>query len=311
MNCQQVEKIRVLVIQGPTASGKTDLALNLAEAIGGEIVNADSMQVYRGMDIGTAKPSPELQNRTPHHLIDIVSPAHNFSVGDFRREAVQSIAEIHDRGAKPIIVGGTGLYIRALLKGLAEVPQADADYRLELQELLDQGGGELLLSRLMLVDPDTANVLHPNDHLRIVRALEVFRQTGIPISKFRKNHGFMADDYKCLKIGIRVEREELYRRINNRVECMIAEGFVDEVRGLLESGYDRELKAMKSIGYREICSFIEGECSLDEAITLIKRNTRHYGKRQETWLRTDTEISWVEYPKSFATIKNHVDAFFD
>lgn len=310
MKSPQDQKTKVLVIQGPTASGKSDLAINLAEAFGGEIVNADSMQVYRRMDIGTAKPSCDQQSRVPHHLLDIVAPDVNFSVGDFRREAVTAIADIHSRGALPIIVGGTGLYIRALLKGLAEVPSADAPYRAELQELLAQGGGELLLEKLMIADPETAVVLHPNDHVRIIRALEVFRLTGIPISQLRGNHRFMSDEYASLTIGIRVERGELYRRINCRVETMVEAGLVDEVRGLLEAGYGAELKSMKSIGYREICSFLAGEYTLDKAVELIKRNTRHYAKRQETWLRTDPEISWVEYPESFATIHNHVHAFF-
>jgi len=305
------EKDRLLVIQGPTASGKTDLAVKLAEEIGGEIVNADSMQVYRGMDIGTAKPSPDLRNRVPHHLLDLVNPDRNFSVGDFCIEASKAISDIHCRGAIPIIVGGTGLYVRALLKGLADLPQADARYREELQVKLESNGGEVLLAELALVDHETAAILHPNDHVRIVRALEVFRQTGIPISRLRTIHGFTAEKYKSLKIGIKVEREELYNRINRRVESMVDYGFVDEVRRLLVSGYSKELKSMKSIGYREMCSFLSGECSYDEAINLIKRNTRHYGKRQETWLRSDQEISWVEYPKSFDTIKNHVHAFFD
>jgi tRNA dimethylallyltransferase len=311
MTSQPGDKIKILVIQGPTASGKTGLAIRLAEAIGGEIVNADSMQVYKGMDIGTAKPCKDLQNKVPHHLIDIVSPEQNFSVGDFRKEAVKAIADIHARGAKPIIVGGTGLYIRALLKGLAEVPPADDEYRMELQELLEHKGGEFLLSQLALVDLVSATALHPNDHVRIIRALEVFRLTGKPISEFRGCHGFMTEDYSYLKIGIRVERAELYARINHRVDEMINDGFIDEVIGLLALGYGRELKSMRSIGYREICSYLSGETDLDKAVSLIKRNTRHYGKRQETWLRGDPEISWVEYPKSFDTIQNHVIAFFD
>lgn len=311
MNHRQDEKIRVLVIQGPTASGKSDLAVQLAEEIGGEIINADSMQVYRGMDIGTAKPSPDCRGRVPHHLLDIVDPDQSFSAGDFRRAAVKAIEEIHSRGHKPVIVGGTGLYIRALLKGLVEAPPADAAYRDELQALLAVGGGETLLSRLALVDPETAAILHPNDHVRIIRALEVFRLTATPISRFRTTHRFMAEDYRCLKIGISVDREELYRRIERRVDSMLAEGFIDEVRRLLGQGYSSTLKAMKSIGYRELCSCMAGEISIEEAVTLIKRNTRRYAKRQETWLRGEREISWVEYPKSFATIKNNVIAFFD
>jgi tRNA dimethylallyltransferase len=197
------------------------------------------------------------------------------------------------------------------LKGLAEVPKADAEYRDELRRFFDAEGGEALLGRLALVDPETSNILHPNDHVRIIRALEVFRQTGMTVSGLRNEHRFTGDNYRCLKIGIRVEREELYSRINSRVESMMAEGFEDEVRGLLNVGYGRDLKSMRSIGYRELCSYFARECTMEEAVTLIQRNTRHYGKRQETWLKTDPEIIWVEYPKSFDIIQNHVHAFFD
>lgn len=310
MSFDRAGNIRLLVIQGPTASGKTELAIRIAEAVGGEIVNADSMQVYRRMTIGTAKPSPELLQRVRHHLVDIVSPDQNFSAGDFRREAARAITDIHARGAKPIVVGGTGLYIRALLKGLVEVPPADQEYRDELREIFDRSGGDSLLSMLAAVDPATAATLHPNDHVRIIRALEVFRHTGVPVSAFRERHGFATEEYSYLKIGIRLDREVLYDRINRRVDSMMEEGLVDEVRGLLVSGYGRELKSMRSIGYREICSYLAGECTLEEAVELIKRNTRRYCKRQETWLRGDNEIYWVEYQKSFASIANHVHAFF-
>ncbi len=304
-------KIRLLVIQGPTASGKTDLALRLAEEIGGEIINADSMQVYCAMEIGTAKPSTELRVRVPHHLLDIVNPDVNFTANHFRQEAERAIVDIVRRGRKPIVVGGTGLYIRALVKGLVDAPPADELYRAELQEIVAREGGEALLERLEEVDPVTALKLHPNDHVRIVRALEVHRQSGRPISEIRKNHGFSSDDYLCLKLGIHVKRDELYRRIDCRVDRMMADGLVEEVMGLLSSGYSFDLKAMKSIGYSEICSFIKGEFPIEEAVRLIKRNTRHYAKRQETWFKRDPEISWVEYPETFAIILNHVNVFFD
>ncbi len=304
-------KIRLLVIQGPTASGKTDLALRLAEEIGGEIINADSMQVYCGMDIGTAKPSPELRLRVPHHLIDIVNPDVNFTANQFRQNAERAIADIVRRGRKPIVVGGTGLYIKALIKGLVEAPPADELYRAELQEIVTREGGKALLERLGAVDPVTASNLHPNDHLRIIRALEVHSQSGRPISEIRQSHGFKLDDYLCHKLGISVKRDELYQRIDGRVDRMMADGFIEEVRGLLSSGYPSELKAMRSIGYSEICAFIKGEYPLEEAVRLIKRNTRHYAKRQGTWFIRDPEISWVEYPETFAIILNHVNAFFD
>ena len=304
------EKIRLVIIVGPTASGKTELAVRLAERFDGEIVNADSMQVYRGMDIGTAKPSPELRQRVPHHLIDIVTPEVNFSASDFRREATAAIGDIHRRGRKVFIVGGTGLYIRALLQGLVDSPRSDELIRRELEELAQQVGNEELLRRLAQVDPETAGRLHPNDRLRIIRAMEVYRQTGRPMSRFRDDHGFAGDYYDCLKIGILVERQELYRRVESRVEEMIERGLIAEVRGLLHAGYCRDLKAMRSIGYKEICACLAGETSLEDAVQLIKRDTRRYAKRQMTWFNKDIEINWLEYPESFATIYNHVIEFF-
>ena len=303
------EKIRLVIILGPTASGKTELAVRLAEHFGGEIVNADSLQIYRGMDIGTAKPAPELRRRVPHHLIDRVDPDWDFSASDFRREAGRAIADIHGRGKKVFLVGGTGLYIKALLKGLADTPSGGGAIRTELEETARANGAAELLRRLAEVDPETAGRLHPNDRVRIIRALEVYLQTGRPISQFRSEHGFAGDYYDHLKIGIAVERSELYRRIDERVERMIEEGLVGEVEGLLSAGFDHRLKSLRSIGYKEICAHLRGECPLYEAVQLIKRDSRRYAKRQLTWLRRDDEIIWVEYPEEFDTICNHVIEF--
>jgi tRNA dimethylallyltransferase len=300
------EKIKLIVISGPTGSGKSDLAVRVAEEVGGEIVNADSMQVYRGMDIGTAKPPAEALARVPHHLLDIVTPDYNFSASDFRREAAAAIEDIHGRGKRAIVVGGTGLYIRALLEGLVDSPTGDPELRLQFADL----PGEELLHRLSLVDPETAARLHPNDRVRIIRALEVFSQTGRPISAFRSEHGFSTTYYDALKIAIKVERQELYRRIDSRVDQMIAEGLVEEVRSLLDRGYHTELKAMRSIGYKEISSYLAGEMTLDRAVELIKRDTRRYAKRQMTWFGRENEIYWLEYPERFATILEHVIEFF-
>lgn len=303
------EKPKIIIILGPTASGKTELAVRLAERFDGEIVNADSMQVYRGMDIGTAKPSPELRGRVPHHLIDIIDPDADFSASDFRREAARAIADIHDRGKRAFVVGGTGLYVKALLKGLVDSPSGAEEIRLELQEEARQVGGEELLRRLAEVDPETAGRLHPNDQVRIIRALEVYLQTGRPISSFREEHGFAGDYYDYLKIGISVERGELYRRIEERVERMMAEGLPEEVRGLLGRGYEAGLKPFRAIGYKEICAFLAGAYTLDDAVRLIKRDSRRYAKRQFTWFNSDDEIYWVEYPAGFDTICNHVIEF--
>jgi tRNA dimethylallyltransferase len=306
----ECEKAKMVIILGPTAAGKTELAVRLAERFDGEIVNADSLQVYRRMDIGTAKPSPELRSRVPHHLIDIVDPAGDFSASDFRREAGRVIAEILGRGRKVFLVGGTGLYVKALLMGLAATPSGGGAVRTELEEEARVTGGAELLRHLAEVDPETACRLHPNDLVRIIRALEVYRQTGRPISQFRSEHAFAGDFYDHLKIGISVERAELYRRIEARVERMVDEGLVREMEGLLAAGFDPQLKPLRSIGYKEVSAHLAGEYPLDEAVQLIKRDSRRYAKRQMTWLKSDSEINWVEYPGEFDTICNYVIEFY-
>jgi len=299
------DKKKIIVIGGPTGSGKSDLALRLAEKIGGEIVNADSMQVYRGMDIGTSKPSREELERVPHHLFSIVDPDADFSASDYRREAAAVIDDIDRRGKKAIVVGGTGLYIKALLHGLVDSPTGDP----ELRETFRDVPGEQLLERLREVDPETAGRLHVNDRVRIVRALEVFSQTGRPISAFRADHAFCDTPYWALKFAPQVERQELYRRIEARVDRMMEEGLLAEVRSLTAAGYGPQHKAMRSIGYKELCSFLAGEISLEEAVSLIKRDTRRYAKRQLTWFTRDNEIKWLEYPQSFANIVSIVIEF--
>jgi tRNA dimethylallyltransferase len=305
-----VSPIDLVMIVGPTASGKTSLAVRLAEQCDGEIVNADSMQVYRGMDIGTAKPSPEERQRVPHHLLDIVSPEVNFSASDFRREAGRVIADCVRRGKKVFVVGGTGLYLKALTHGLVDSPRGDEAIRTALREEAGRVGNEGLLRRLAECDPATAGRLHPNDQVRIIRALEVYEQTGIPISRFRDEHRFAGRFYNCLTIGIRTDREELYRRIDRRVEQMIAAGLEREVRCLLEAGYSPQLKALRAIGYKEMCAAVNGFLPLEEAIRLIKRDSRHFAKRQLTWFLRDPEINWVEYPDNFGTILSTVIDFF-
>lgn len=303
------EKIRLVIVQGPTASGKSALALALAERFDGEIVNADSMQVYRGMDIGTAKPSREERERVPHHLYDIVDPDVNFTAADFREYAPRAIEEIHRRGKRAILVGGTGLYIRILTRGLVDSPGGDDAIRRELETEARREGLEALHRRLAVVDPVTATRLHPNDGVRIVRALEVFLLTGRPLSSFHEEHRFADDPYHCLKLGIAVEREILYQRVEERVDRMIADGLVEEVQGLLAAGCAPSLKAMGSIGYREICEHLAGEYPLEEAVRRIKQSTRQYAKRQLTWFRRDSEIIWVEYPGESDSIFNTVMGF--
>lgn len=302
---------KLLVICGPTASGKSDLALRLAAGLGAEIINADSMQVYRGMDIGTAKPDAEQRAMIAHHLIDVAEPGTPFSAADFAGAAEAAIVDIHRRGKRVIVCGGTGLYIKALLKGLVASPAGDGAIRLQLRDDALRVGNEAMLERLRQVDPDSAERMHPNNLVRIIRALEVYCQTGIPLSRYQQDHGFSGRRYQSLQIGIRIERPLLYRRIDERVNRMLQNGLLQEVRRLLQRGYGPETKAMRSIGYKELLAHLKGEYGLDEALRLIKRNTRHYAKRQMTWFNADSDIIWLEYPAEFDTILLRAIEFFD
>jgi tRNA dimethylallyltransferase len=283
---------KIVIVQGPTASGKSELAVRLAERFSGEIVNADSMQVYRGMDIGTAKPSADQLRRVPHHLLDVVAPDQMFSAADFSREAERVIQDIVRRGKHVFVCGGTGLYIRALTKGLMDSPPGDAALREELKELAGRIGGEALHLKLAEVDPVSAERIHPNDQFRIIRALEVFHLTGRPISELRGEHRFGTLRYDYCKIGISVDRETLYRKIDNRVDLMIRQG-------------------LRSLGYRHLCNYLEGVITLDDALQLMKRDTRRYAKRQLTWFNQDPEIKWIEYPENVAIIEHIVHDYFD
>ncbi|MGB9079929.1 MAG: tRNA (adenosine(37)-N6)-dimethylallyltransferase MiaA [Desulfuromonadaceae bacterium] len=302
---------KILVICGPTASGKSDLALQLAHALDAEIVNADSMQVYRGFDIGTAKPSAEQQAEIRHHLIDILDPDQQFSAADFAAAADAAIRDILSRGKRAIVVGGTGLYIKSLVKGLVDSPGGGGELRLALQDEADRVGNEVMLERLRLVDPELAASLHPNNLLRIIRALEVFQSTGIPLSRYQNEHAFATRRYDTLQFGISVDRAELYRRIDERVERMLDAGLLGEVSALLAAGFGRDLKSMRSIGYKEAAAHLCGELSREEAARLIKRDTRHYAKRQLTWFKADPDILWFEYPGKFGTILNHAIKFYE
>jgi tRNA dimethylallyltransferase len=302
-------RLKVVVVGGPTASGKSELAVRLAERFDGEVVNADSMQFYRKMDIGTAKPSPDLLKRAPHHLLGIVDPDVNFTAADFQQKARQAIIEIHGRGRLPVLVGGTGLYIKAVLSGLSDSPGADKAAREEYNRIANRYGNEALLEFLREVDPVSAARIHANNRVRIIRALEVFKQTGRTLSSFQDDHGFMMRWCDSLKIALHVERSELYDRINARVDRMIADGLVAEVESLLSMGYAPELKALSAIGYHEISGYLAGKQTLFEAVELIKRNTRRYAKRQLTWFNSDPEVSWFCYPDAFDEISAAVTRF--
>ncbi len=277
--------IPLVILAGPTGVGKTGLALELADRLQAEIVGADSMQIYRFMDIGTAKPTLEERSRVAHHLIDIRNPDEEYSAADYARDATRAISEIHARGKLPLLVGGTGLYIQAVVYGIFEGPGRDETYRAHLRELAEEYGNFAIYQKLETVDPLTARRLHPNDLVRIIRALEVFHLTGIPISAYQATATTPLAAFAPCFLVLTTERETLYEWIEARVDAMIAAGLVDEVQELLEQGYHADLNSMKSLGYKEIAAFLQGQADLPTAITLIKRNSRRYAKRQLTWFR--------------------------
>ena len=301
---------KIVVICGPTAGGKSAAALELAREFGAEVINADSMQVYRYMDIGTAKPSAEAQKAIRHHLIDILYPDEEFSAALFREEARQAIADVEARRRKALVVGGTGLYIKALTAGLIQGGEIDPAIRARLLTEAEHEGREGLYQRLQAVDPKTAARLHPHDTYRVIRALEVYERTGRPISLMRERHRFQEGPYQVLKIGLLVEREELYRRIDTRVEEMMRQGLQEEVRGLLDRGYSPSLKTMQSLGYHQIVAYLQGEYDLAEAVRRIKRDTRRYAKRQLTWFKADPEVRWVHSERDRATVREMVEGFW-
>jgi tRNA dimethylallyltransferase len=288
-----MEENRLLVLSGPTASGKTSLALSLARILPLEIVSADSLQVYRGMDIGTAKPSLEERREVPHHLIDVADPDEEYNAGRFVAEADAAIRGIRERGRFPLVAGGTGMYIRALLRGLDPLPKDDA-VRARLARRWEEEGGEALFSELRSVDPVSAAAVHPSDRVRVLRALEVAEIAGAPPSALKRRWDGAAATYRILFLSLSTDRERLYRRIDARVEGMFRKGLVDEVRGLLSKGYSPELKPMKALGYRHVVSHLHGGVPLPEAIAEMKRDTRRYAKRQITWLRREPEAVWID-----------------
>ncbi|BCA80047.1 tRNA (adenosine(37)-N6)-dimethylallyltransferase MiaA [Desulfuromonas sp. AOP6] len=300
----------LVVICGPTASGKTALALNLAEKFPVEIISADSRQVYRGMDIGTAKATGQERAAVPHHLVDVVDPDEEFTAGRFVTLSRAALRSITLRGHRPLLVGGTGLYIKTFTEGLLEAPAADESLRTRLTDLEDQQGMGTLHARLQQVDPVMAERLSPRDQVRLVRALEVFELTGRRLSELQARHGFSDNPFRLLKIGVTADRDALYRRIDERVHRMVEMGLVDEVESLLAKGYSPLLKSMQTIGYREIIHFLQGEISLDEAIARIQQQSRRYAKRQMTWFRRDSTIIWVDSSKESDKIHELMECFY-
>lgn len=288
---------RILVIGGPTATGKTAYAVEIAEAIGGEIINADSMQVYRGLDAGTAKPTAEELKRVPFHLVDVADPQTPFNAGAFVELADRAIKDIVGRNRPVIVCGGTGMYIRSLIHGLIEVPPPDLKLREKLYRLESENGPGALHARLAEVDPQKAAELSAADLLRIVRALEVFELTGVPLSELHRRHREMPPRYDSLLLCIDRERESLYERIERRVERMIEDGLVAEVRSLLDSGVPETANSMQGLGYRQLTRYLNDEISLEQAVELIKRDTRRFAKRQWTWFRNQPDVLWFRVPE--------------
>ncbi|MBW2070743.1 MAG: tRNA (adenosine(37)-N6)-dimethylallyltransferase MiaA [Deltaproteobacteria bacterium] len=286
------ERDKIIVLVGPTGVGKTGVAIEVAKELGGEIVNADSMQVYRYMDVGTAKPTARERAAVPHHLLDILDPDEDFDAFIYAEMARAAIAEIRQRDRLAVVVGGTGLYLKSLLYGLFPGAAKDAEVRQRLRKEAADKGDTFLYQRLQEVDPETARRLNPRDLVRVVRALEVWECTGTPISKLQKEHGFSQSMYRALKIGLHLPRNELYARIERRADEMLTAGLVAEVQDLLQRGYGPELKSMQALGYRHMVRVVKGEMVLEKAVDSMKRDTRRYAKRQLTWFRQDQEIHW-------------------
>ncbi len=286
---------RLLAIVGPTATGKTEVGVLLAEALEGEIVSADSMHVYRGMDVGTAKPTPEQQARVRHHLIDIIDPDEPFSVAEYRERADAALADIWGRGRQPILVGGSGLYVRAVVEEM-DFPEVapNPELRRRLAAEAREKGTHALHEWLAEVDPEAAARIHPNDEKRIIRALEVSEGGREPDARPRPLDRRRRARYNTREFGLSFPREELYRRIEERVDRMIEAGLVDEVRVLVEQGYGEDLTAMKGLGYAQLAGYVRGKVELEEAVHRLKRDTRRFAKRQLTWFGADRRIEWVD-----------------
>lgn len=293
------QRDNMICIVGPTASGKTALSVRLAQALGGEIVSFDSMQVYRRMDIGTAKPTPEERCGVPHHMLDVADPAENYSVSRYVQEADACVQDILSRGKLPVLVGGTGLYLDALVRGNTfAAGQQGGAIRQELQERLAREGAAALLAELAAVDPEAAARLHLRDEKRILRALEVYRETGETISEHDRKSRETPDRYDALYIGLSFrDRQDLRDRIDRRVDAMVAQGLLDEVRRLLDSGLPRDATALQAIGFKQFLAVPDGTATEAEAVEEVKLRSRQYAKRQLTWLRRNPDIHWILWEK--------------
>mgnify|MGYP005760226237 FL=1 len=287
----------LIILTGPTAVGKTELSIRLAKALDGEIISADSMQVYRRMDIGSAKVTREEMDGVPHHLIDVLEPQEEFNVAIFKNMAKKAVEEIYFRGKVPIVAGGTGFYIQALLYDIDFTENGeDKSIRKELEDFAAEKGPQALHQLLEAVDPQAAREIHANNVKRVIRAIEYFRQTGEPISVHNERERCKSSPYNFLYYVLNTDRAILYERIDRRVDQMIQQGLVTEVESLRKEGCTRGMVSMQGLGYKEILAYLEGECSLKEAVTVLKRDTRHFAKRQLTWFKREREVRWLNLP---------------
>ncbi|MBQ3513742.1 MAG: tRNA (adenosine(37)-N6)-dimethylallyltransferase MiaA [Lachnospiraceae bacterium] len=286
----------LIIITGPTAVGKTEASILLAKKINGEIISADSMQVYKGMDIGTAKITKEEMMGVPHHLIDILSPDEDFNVYTFQQLAKAAVDDICSRGKIPILAGGTGFYIQALLYGISFKEEANT-YRLELEKLLEEKGNLYLHAMLKEVDSASADIIHPNNVKRVIRALEFYQETGEPISKHNETERQKESQFQSAYFVLNMPRKQLYERINLRIDKMLEAGLVQEVAALKEMGIQKNMTSMQGIGYKEVLDYLNGETSYEDMVYLLKRDTRHFAKRQITWFKREKNVIWIDKTK--------------
>lgn len=285
----------LIILTGPTAVGKTKASIGLAKALGGEIISADSMQVYRHMNIGSAKIRPEEMGHIPHHLIDVLEPNEEFNVVRFQQMAKAALEDIYAKSKIPIVVGGTGFYIQALLYDIDFTSnEEDTTYRCELEQLAKENGAEFLHERLKSIDPESAEIIHANNVKRVIRALEFYHQTGTPISAHNEQERAKSSPYEFCYFVLTDERDHLYNRINLRIDQMLEEGLVAEVTELKDKGYTKDMVSMQGLGYKEILDYLNGECSLEDAVYILKRDTRHFAKRQLTWFRRERDVIWID-----------------
>lgn len=307
------KKDNLLILLGPTAIGKTDLSISLAKKLNGEIISCDSMQIYKYMDIGSAKVTEEEMDGVPHYLVDCIDPEEEFTVADFKREAKKHIRDINSRGKIPIVTGGTGLYINSLVYDLNFTQVApNEEFRKELEDLARDKGNSVIYDKLRQIDPESIDKISEKDTKRIIRALEIYEMTGKTMSEQNENFRKENTDYNLSMIGLNMDRQKLYDRINLRVDLMLENGLLDEVKGLMEMGYTSDLVSMKGIGYKEVISYLNGEMEYDEFVSFLKQKTRNYAKRQLTWFRRDERIKWVnvdEYEERMDIVDDIINYF--